>query len=119
MRRHIVLGAALALLLLGGTAQAQFRYGGMRWGGYYGPAYSGWSAGSEGLFRNAAWVVSVDDHVDPQVWAQVMHLALDCHAIVVPARSDEHDAAAATISHLPHLLAEALAATAGEVPLAF
>jgi prephenate dehydrogenase len=32
---------------------------------------------------------------------------------------DEHDAAAATISHLPHLLAEALAVTAGEMPLAF
>ncbi len=64
-------------------------------------------------------MISVDDHVDPDVWASVMHLALDCRAFVVPARSDEHDAAAATISHLPHLLAEALAATAGEVPLAF
>ena len=49
----------------------------------------------------------------------VMTLALDCGAVVVPARSDEHDAAAAAISHLPHLLAEALAVTAGEVPLAF
>jgi prephenate dehydrogenase len=49
----------------------------------------------------------------------VMDLALDCGAVVVPARSDEHDRAAATISHLPHLLAEALAITAGEVPLAF
>jgi prephenate dehydrogenase len=49
----------------------------------------------------------------------VMDLALDCGSVVVPARSDEHDAAAATISHLPHLLAEALATTAGEVPLAF
>ncbi|MCB0943889.1 MAG: prephenate dehydrogenase/arogenate dehydrogenase family protein, partial [Mycobacterium sp.] len=49
----------------------------------------------------------------------VMHLALDCGAVVVPAKSDEHDAAAASISHLPHLLAEALAVTAGEVPLAF
>ena len=48
-----------------------------------------------------------------------MHLALDCGAVVVPAKSDEHDAAAAGISHLPHLLAEALAITAGEVPLAF
>jgi prephenate dehydrogenase len=46
-------------------------------------------------------------------------LALDCGSVVVPARSDEHDAAAAAISHLPHLLAEALAVTAGEVPLAF
>ena len=61
----------------------------------------------------------MDDHVDPDVWVAVMNLALDCGAVVVPARSDEHDAAAATISHLPHLLAEALAITAGEVPLAF
>ncbi|BBX19785.1 prephenate dehydrogenase [Mycolicibacterium duvalii] len=84
-----------------------------------GTAHSGWAAGEAGLFHHAAWVVSVDDHVDPAVWTEVMALALDCGAVVVPARSDEHDAAAATISHLPHLLAEALAATAGEVPLAF
>lgn len=84
-----------------------------------GTAHSGWSAGTADLFAGAPWVLSVDDHVDPQVWAEVMYLALDCHAVVVPARSDEHDAAAAAISHLPHLLAEALAATAGEVPLAF
>ncbi|WP_285034383.1 prephenate dehydrogenase [Mycolicibacterium sp. lyk4-40-TYG-92] len=84
-----------------------------------GTAHSGWTAGAADLFVGAPWVVSVDDHVDPQVWAQVMHLALDCRAVIVPARSDEHDAAAAAISHLPHLLAEALAATAGEVPLAF
>ncbi len=64
-------------------------------------------------------MISVDDHVDADVWTMVMNLALDCGAVVVPARSDEHDAAAATISHLPHLLAEALAITAGEVPLAF
>jgi prephenate dehydrogenase len=84
-----------------------------------GTAHSGWQAGNARLFVGAPWVVSVDDHVDAGVWTLVMNLALDCGAIVVPARSDEHDAAAATISHLPHLLAEALAATAGEVPLAF
>jgi prephenate dehydrogenase len=84
-----------------------------------GTAQSGWAAGDSGLFVGAPWVVSVDDHVDPKVWAMVMDLALDCEAIVVPARSDEHDAAAAAISHLPHLMAEALAATAGQVPLAF
>ncbi|WP_268812336.1 prephenate dehydrogenase [Mycolicibacterium stellerae] len=84
-----------------------------------GTAHSGWAAGDAGLFTGAAWVVSVDDHVDPDVWAMVMELALDCGAVVVPAKSDEHDAAAAAISHLPHLLAESLAATAGEVPLAF
>lgn len=84
-----------------------------------GTAHSGWTAGRADLFVGAPWVVSVDDHVDPQVWAQVMHLALDCHAIVVPARSDEHDAAAAAISHLPHLFAETIAEIAGEVPLAY
>jgi prephenate dehydrogenase len=84
-----------------------------------GTARSGWAAGNPRLFVGAPWVISVDDHVDPDVWATVMQLALDCGGVVVPARSDEHDAAAAAISHLPHLLAEALAVTAGDVPLAF
>ncbi|MGB3483629.1 MAG: prephenate dehydrogenase [Mycobacterium sp.] len=84
-----------------------------------GTAYSGWAAGDAGLFAGTPWVLSVDDHVDPDVWAAVMGLALDCGAFVVPARSGEHDTAAAAISHLPHLAAEALAATAAEIPLAF
>jgi prephenate dehydrogenase len=84
-----------------------------------GTARSGWAAGNPRLFVGAPWVIGVDEHVDAGVWTMVMNLALDCGAVVVPARSDEHDAAAATISHLPHLLAEALAITAGEVPLAF
>ncbi|BBZ78220.1 prephenate dehydrogenase [Mycolicibacterium anyangense] len=84
-----------------------------------GTAHSGWAAGDARMFVGAPWVISVDEHVDATVWAQVMQLALDCGAVVVPAKSDEHDAAAASISHLPHLLAEALAVTAGEVPLAF
>ncbi len=84
-----------------------------------GTAHSGWAAGDARLFIGAPWVISVDDHVDPAVWSTVLQLALDCGSVVVPARSDEHDAAAAAISHLPHLLAEALALTAAEVPLAF
>lgn len=84
-----------------------------------GTAHSGWRAGTTELFHGAPWVLSVDEHVDAHVWAQAMNLALDCGGVVVPAKSDEHDAAAAAISHLPHLLAEALAANAGEVPLAF
>jgi prephenate dehydrogenase len=84
-----------------------------------GTAHSGWGAGNSRLFTGAPWVISVDDHVDPAVWSMVMELALDCGSVVMPARSDEHDAAAAAISHLPHLLAEALAVTAAEVPLAF
>jgi prephenate dehydrogenase len=84
-----------------------------------GTAHSGWAAGNAKLFAGAPWVVSVDDHVDPHVWMTVVTLALDCGAVVVPARSDEHDAAAGAVSHLPHLVAEALAVTAAEIPLAF
>ena len=84
-----------------------------------GTAHSGWAAGDAALFTGAPWVISVDEHVDAAIWAQVMHLALDCGGVVVPAKSDEHDAAAASISHLPHLFAEILAAEAGDVPLAF
>ncbi|MGA7051888.1 MAG: prephenate dehydrogenase/arogenate dehydrogenase family protein, partial [Mycobacterium sp.] len=84
-----------------------------------GTAHSGWVAGHAGLFTRTPWVISVDDAVNPTVWSMVMTLALDCGALVVPAKSDEHDAAAAAISHLPHLLAEALAVTAADVPLAF
>jgi prephenate dehydrogenase len=84
-----------------------------------GTEQSGWVAGQAGLFIRTPWVISVDDNVDPTVWSMVMRLALDCGALVVPATSDAHDAAAAAISHLPHLLAEALAVTAAEVPLAF
>ncbi|MBY0441918.1 MAG: prephenate dehydrogenase [Mycobacteriaceae bacterium] len=84
-----------------------------------GTTHFGWAAGDAQLFHQAPWVVSVDDHVDPTVWSMVMRLALDCGAVVVPARSDEHDAAAAAISHLPHLLAETLAIIASEVPLAY
>ncbi|HEU0190432.1 MAG TPA: prephenate dehydrogenase [Mycobacterium sp.] len=84
-----------------------------------GTAHSGWAAGDAQLFAGAPWVISVDDDVDPAVFSMVLELALDCGAVGVPARSDEHDAAAAVISHLPHLLAEALAVTAADVPLAF
>jgi prephenate dehydrogenase len=84
-----------------------------------GTTQSGWAAGNGRLFVGAPWVVSVDDHVDPHCWASVTELALDCGSVVVPARSDEHDAAAAAISHVPHLVSEAVAATAAEVPLAF
>ena len=84
-----------------------------------GTAHSGWPAGHAELFTGAPWVISVDEDVDPGVWSTVLDLILDCGSLAVPARSDEHDAAAAVISHLPHLVAEAMAIMAAEVPLAF
>lgn len=86
-----------------------------------GTVHSGWSAGEAGLFRDAVWVVAAEDDTAPDRWRQVARLALDCGAVVVPAGADEHDRAVARISHLPHLLAEALAVTAaagGDLALA-
>lgn len=85
-----------------------------------GTAASGWIAADADLFRNAVWVVTVDDGTDPDVWMQVASLALTCGSVVVPARSDEHDRAVARVSHLPHVLAEVLAsvgADGGELAL--
>lgn len=74
-----------------------------------GTSHSGWSATDPTLFRDAVWVVGTDPGVDARVWERVAQLALDCGSVVVPAESGEHDRAVARISHLPHLLAEALA----------
>jgi len=90
-----------------------------------GTADSGWAAGSATLFADANWVVTVDDPaesgtlpgIDMDVWADVAELAWDCAARVVPATAEEHDAAVARISHLPHLLAAVLASVAASPEL--
>ncbi len=74
-----------------------------------GTSESGWAATTPELFEKAAWAVSVDPGTHAETWRRVAQLALDCGAVVVPVRSEEHDQAVARISHLPHLLAEALA----------
>jgi len=79
---------------------------------------SGWAAADPDLFQDAVWVVGVDDGADPDVWRQVASLAVDCGSVVIPVESVEHDRAVARISHLPHLLAEALAQVGAANPLA-
>lgn len=79
-----------------------------------GLAASGWAVGDGRLFERAAWMIIVDDGVDLGVWADVARLALDVGAFVVPATADDHDAAVARISHLPHLLATTLAAVGAD-----
>lgn len=74
-----------------------------------GTSASGWTASSADLFRDAAWVVVADDDTDLTAWREAANLALDCGAHVVPVTADEHDAAVARISHLPHVLAAVLA----------
>jgi prephenate dehydrogenase len=79
-----------------------------------GTSASGWAAGSATLFAGAPWVVASDDGTDPAVWAQVVRLALDCGAHVVPAAAQDHDAAVARVSHLPHVLAAVLASVGSD-----
>lgn len=86
-----------------------------------GTTASGWSAGSAELFKDASWVLTVEDETDLDAWREVAQLVLDCGAQVVPATAAAHDDAVARISHLPHLLAAVLAtvgADGGMLPLA-
>ncbi|WP_054816905.1 prephenate dehydrogenase [Nocardia arizonensis] len=84
-----------------------------------GTSESGWSATDPELFRDAVWAVGVDEGAHAQVWTRVARLALDCGSVVVPVEAEDHDRAVARISHLPHVLAEALAvAGAAGGPLA-
>lgn len=83
-----------------------------------GTNHSGWAAADPDLFRDAVWVVGVDDGADAAVFREVASLALDCGSVVVPVESGEHDRAVARISHLPHVLAEALASVGAVSPLA-
>ncbi|SDS63038.1 prephenate dehydrogenase [Corynebacterium timonense] len=85
-----------------------------------GTEHSGWSASQAGLFRRAAWAVTYDwaDELDraskpvPQQWAdlftQVCLLAALAGAEAVPVSGARHDEAVARVSHLPHVVAEAL-----------
>ncbi|WP_314037453.1 prephenate dehydrogenase [Dietzia sp. CH92] len=86
-----------------------------------GTAHSGWDATDPDLFRGATWLVAADDHTDPDTWTRVAGLALDTGARILSATSTDHDAAVARISHLGHVLAEALAlsgARGGDLALA-
>ncbi|MBF6223888.1 prephenate dehydrogenase [Nocardia abscessus] len=74
-----------------------------------GTSESGWAATDPELFRGAVWAVGVDEGTRVDPWTRVVRLALDCGSVVVPVVAEEHDRAVARISHLPHVLAEALA----------
>ncbi|GGL89846.1 prephenate dehydrogenase [Nakamurella endophytica] len=79
-----------------------------------GTASSGWEAGSAELFRGAAWVTTLTEDSDLDVWAEVATLAIEAGSRVVPAEPEAHDRSVARVSHLPHLLALALAQVGAE-----
>lgn len=84
-----------------------------------GTAESGWTAAQTGLFDGAAWVVAYDyarecaGETVPDSWVQVFVQVCRMAALVgaeaVPVTARAHDETVARISHLPHVIAEALA----------
>jgi prephenate dehydrogenase len=80
---------------------------------------SGHAATDPTLFTGARWAVCLEPGTDLRRWLRVAEVALAVGAEVVPVTAAEHDDAVAAVSAVPHLLAAALAAAAGQAgPLA-
>jgi prephenate dehydrogenase len=80
---------------------------------------SGHTATDPELFTGARWAVCLEPGTELPRWLRVAEVALAAGASVVPVTAAEHDAAVAAISHVPHLLAAALATAAADAgPLA-
>jgi len=80
---------------------------------------SGFAASDADLFTGCAWVLCLEPDVTPlDDWLVMADLVTRLGARAVPATAQEHDRAVAAVSHVPHLLAAALAATASADPMA-
>ena len=77
---------------------------------------SGFAAGDAALFDGCAWVLCLEPDTSLPDWLTLAAVFTGLGARVVPATAEAHDAAVARISHLPHLVAAALA-TATADPL--
>jgi prephenate dehydrogenase len=78
---------------------------------------AGFAATDPRLFAGCAWVLCVEEETHLSKWMVVAGLVTALGARVVPTTADDHDRAVAAVSHVPHLLAVALASAIGE-PLA-
>ena len=80
---------------------------------------SGFRAADARLFDGCAWVLCLSEaDTETRDWTGLAALVTDLGARVVPATPEEHDSAVAAVSHVPHLLAAALAARIATHPLA-
>jgi prephenate dehydrogenase len=101
----------------------RLRGGGMRLAGFVGGhpmagrETAGFAATDPALFHGCAWALCLDEETSLEDWLTVARLLTGLGARVVPTTADDHDRVVAAISHVPHLLAAALA-TAVADPLA-
>jgi prephenate dehydrogenase len=93
----------------------RLRAGGLRLAGYVGGhpmagrETAGFAAGDPALFRDCAWVLCLDEETSLDDWLTLARLFTGIGARIVPATAEDHDRVVAAVSHVPHLLAAALA----------
>jgi prephenate dehydrogenase len=101
----------------------RLRGGGMRLAGYVGGhpmagrETAGFASADPDLFRACAWVLCLDEETNLEDWLTLARLFTGLGARVVPTTAEDHDRVVAVISHVPHLVAAAMA-TAVADPLA-
>jgi prephenate dehydrogenase len=98
------------------VAELEAAFGGRFVGGHpmCGTERSGHTATDPALFTGARWALCLEPGTELPRWLRVAEVALAVGAEVVPVTAAEHDDAVAAISHVPHLLAAALAAAAAD-----
>lgn len=79
---------------------------------------SGFASADPHLFTGCAWVLCLEPETAVADWLLVADLVTRLGARVVPTTAEEHDRAVAVVSHVPHLLAAALAGAVADDPLA-
>ena len=101
----------------------RLRGGGLRLAGYVGGhpmagrETAGFAAGDPTLFHGCAWVLCLDEETNLDDWLALARLFTGLGARVVPTTAEDHDRVVAAVSHVPHLLAAALATVVSD-PLA-
>jgi prephenate dehydrogenase len=77
---------------------------------------SGPAAAHDDLFVGRPWVLTPTPAATAEAVDAVRALATACGAVPVVMKADDHDAALATVSHLPHLVAALLAGQLVDAP---
>jgi prephenate dehydrogenase len=101
----------------------RLRGDGLRLSGYVGghpmagKETAGFAATDPNLFTGCAWVLCLEEETSLDDWLTMARLVTSLQARVVPTTAEDHDRVVAAVSHVPHLLAVALASAIGD-PLA-